>query len=314
MKLSGRFARIIFKTPLRLAPLGLLAVASYAHADWTLVRADASVTAIHAASLYEAQTGQRFSPDDIVESSGNGVVQIQDDSGNLVALGPDTRAMLTRDSHIALLHGWVKVMHVCASASTACALPVVETGRTRFTPADSTTLVIAATPDGYSNADAVFCESGAAHVVALDDPHGKAVEVSLDAHASAFALHAGTSHAIALARGPEPAFVAAMPLTFRDALRPLPLLTPARGLPAHGLRPVAYADVADWLGSALAVRNDPATRFTERFRARLSDPAFSRDVKQHIRALPDWRPLIFPPPRAAFKPFLPAYSPISARP
>ncbi|CAD6552004.1 hypothetical protein LMG28727_05324 [Paraburkholderia kirstenboschensis] len=311
MRLSGRLTGTLFRTPLRFASLALLAIAPYARADWILVRADAPVTAIHASSVYQAQTGQRFSQDDIIESSGNGVVQIQDEGGNLVALGRDTRAMLTRDSHIALLRGWLKVMHECPDAN--CATPVVETERTRFTPADRATLVIAATPEGYDGADAVFCESGSAQILALGKPRGKPLDLRIDAHGSAFALHAKAGGTMSVSPSPEPAFVTAMPVAFRDALRPLPLPSAARALPTHGLRPVAYAEVADWLGGTLAVRTDPATRFTERFRARLPDPAFRRDVKQHIRALPDWRPLVFPPPRTTLKP-LAAYSSSSARP
>lgn len=318
MKNSVPFGRNSLRGPLRLAPLGLFAIASYANAqaDWTLVRADTLVTAIHATSVYSAQTGQRFSQDDIVESSGNGVVQIQDESGNIVALGRDTRAMLTRDSHIALLRGWLKVMHMCANA--ACATPVIETERTRITPADRTALVIAATPEGYDSADAVFCESGSAQVHSLGKTRGKPLDVHLDAHQSAFARHAGTVEPVSFAASPEAAFVTAMPLTFRDALRPLPVPTPpspnaAHTLPAHGVRPVAFADIADWLGSSFAARTDPTTRFSERFRPRLSDTAFRRDVKQHIRALPDWHVLIFPPPRPTLKP-LAAYSSTTARP
>lgn len=311
MKSSVPFARNSLRGPLRFAPLGLLAIVSYAHADWTLVRADTPVTVIHATSGYTAQTGQRFSQDDIVEASGNGVVQIQDENGNIVALGRNTRTMLTRDSHIALLHGWLKVMHVCANA--ACATPVIETERTRITPADRTALVVAATPEGYDSADAVFCEGGSAQVLSLGKTRGKPLDVHVDAHQSAFARHANTVEPIALAASPEAAFVTAMPLTFRDALHPLPV--PAQPSPnaAHSVRPVAFADIADWLGSSLAARSDPATRFSERFRPRLSDPAFRRDVKQHIRVLPDWHALIFPPPRPTLKP-LAAYSSTTPRP
>ena len=131
MTLSGTLDRTIRTACLGLAPLGLLAIASYAHADWTLVRADSPVTTIHAASVYQAGVGQRLSPGDIVEHSSGGVVQIQDEGGNAVALGQDTRVMLTRDSNVALLRGWLKVLHACTVAS--CATPVVETERTRFT-------------------------------------------------------------------------------------------------------------------------------------------------------------------------------------
>jgi hypothetical protein len=309
---------------MRLVPLCLMAMAAAAHADWTLVRADAPVTTIHATSVYQAEAGQRFAQDDIVENPSGGVVQIQDESGNILALGQDTDVMLTHDAHVALLRGWLKVQaqaqaevhdpHACSAAN--CATPVIETGRTRLTPADSTALVIAATPPGYDNADAVFCESGSAQVLALAKLRSKPAEVRLDTHQ--FALRANGNESIVVSASSNPAFVAAMPVAFRDALHPLPLPLPARAVPAQGLRPVTYAEISDWLVSALPARTDPATRFTDHFRARLSDPAFRRDIRQHIRDLPDWRPLVFPPPRrvSQFEPRQPssAYSSPSARP
>ncbi|MBP0594790.1 hypothetical protein J8I87_35035 [Paraburkholderia sp. LEh10] len=217
-------------------------------------------------------------------------MQIQDENGNTVALGRDTRVLLTRDAHVALLRGWVKVLHACSVANYAT--PVVDTERTRFTPADGTALVIAAAPPGYDSADAVFCESGSPKVLAFGKSRSKPVEGRIDAHQ--FALRAKANETISVSERPDPKFVAAMPVTFRDALRPLPSPANIRNLPTHDLRPVTYDDVSDWLGSALAVRTDPATRFTGRFRARLADPVFRRDVRQHIRELPEWRPLAFP--------------------
>lgn len=295
-------------------PLGLLAIASYAHAGWTLARADTPVTAIHATSVYQAEAGQRLSQDDIVDTPSTGVAQIQDESGNIVALGHHTRVLLTRDAHVALLRGWVKVLSACSVAN--CKPPAVDTERTRFTLADRAALVIAATPPGYDSADAAYCESGSAQLLALGKSRDAPVEVRIDAHQ--FALHAKTNEAISVSASPEPNFVATMPVTFRDSLRTLPLPTNPRGLAIHEPRPVTYDDISDWLGSTLAVRTDPATRFTERFRARLSDPAFRRDVRQHIRELPDWRPLVFPQPRpmsrAAIRTMPSAYTSISARP
>jgi hypothetical protein len=314
MTRSVKLSRTISRAPLRLVPLGLLAIAPYAHADWTLVRADTPVSAIHATSVYQAETGQRFSQDDIVETPSRGVVLIEDESGNTVALGHDTRVLLTRDAHVALLRGWVKVLDACTVAN--CAAPVVDTERTRFTPADRTALVIAAAPPGYDSADAVFCESGSTQVLALGKSRSKPVEIRIDAHQ--FAQRAKTNETITISASPDPTFVATMPVTFRDALRTLPLPANPRNLTTHDLRPVTYDDVSDWLGSALAVRTDPATRFTDRFRARLSDPAFRRDVMQHIRELPDWRPLVFPQPRltarGAIRAVPSAYSSISAHP
>nr|MBN3729005.1 hypothetical protein [Burkholderia sp. Ac-20379] len=137
----------------------------------------------------------------------------------------------------------------------------------------------------------------------------------IDAQGAAYASHPHQGATLPLSRGPDPAFVAAMPVSFRDALRPLPMPAAVHDASARGLRPAAYVDVADWLDSALAVRNDPATRFAARFRSRLSDPAFRAAVKQHIDALPDWRALVFPPPRPAFRPIVdPVYKPISVSP
>jgi hypothetical protein len=308
MTFSSKVNRTLSRAPLRLVPLGLLAIASYAHAGWTLARADMPVTTIHATGMYQAEAGQRLSQDDIVETLSSGVVQIQDESGNSVALGHDTRVLLTRDAHVALLRGWVKVLNACSAAN--CTPPVVDTERTRVTPADRTALVVAAAPPGYDSADAVYCESGSAQVLALGKSRSKPVEVRIDAHQ--FVLRAKSNEAFSISASPDPKFVATMPVTFRDALRTLPSPATPRNLPTHDLRPVTYDDVSDWLGSALAVRTDPATRFTDRFRARLSDPAFRRDVRQHISELPDWRPLVFPQPgpmsRAASRALPFAYS------
>lgn len=305
-----KLIRMMSSTPARSAPFALLLVALHAHAAWTLVEADTPATAIHATGLYQANVGQRFAPDDIVETPSGGGLQIQDGEGNSIALGHDTRVLLTRDAHIALLQGWVKVLHACDAGTATCTVPLIETAHTRFAPGDDTALVIAATVAGYPDDDAVFCESGTASVLAIGTSHGKAAPVRLDAHR--FATHPNASDTIAVSARSDPAFVAAMPVAFRDALRVLPLPAHVRNYPASGIRPVAYDDVSDWLDSGLTARKDPATRFTTRFRARLSDPAFHHAIVQHVRELPDWRPLVFPPPRAlprntAFQP-RPAYS------
>jgi hypothetical protein len=311
MKSSTKLLSTISRALRRLAPFALLLLAPYANAAWTLVQADAPVAVIHETGRYQANAGQRLGLDDIVETPASGGVQIQDDAGNSVALGHDTRVLLMRDARIALLGGWMKVQHACnanaANASANCTAPVIETARTTITPADDSALVIAATAANYQsantqdatapNTDAVFCESGAASMVGISGSHGKAAPVKLDAHR--FATHPAASDTIAVAPRLDPAFVAAMPVTFRDALRVLPVPTPVRNDPPAGIRPVAYDDVSDWLGSGLAARKDPSTRFTSRFHARLSDPAFRRAVVQHIHDLPDWRPLVFPPPPRA---------------
>ncbi|WP_232221314.1 hypothetical protein [Burkholderia sp. WSM2232] len=270
------------------------------------------MTTIHESSVYLAGSGQRLAPDDIVETqpSPNGIVQMQDQTGNVLALGGDTQVLLARDGRVALLRGWLKVQHVCTAAN--CAVPVVETERMRVTPAERSALVIAASTPAYAdaNANAVFCENGSAQLVTPGKPHGKPAQTGMSVHE--FAQLSKTNAGIAVSARLDPAFVAAMPLAFRDALRPLPL-PPAPAAPttprlatasAPASRPVTYADVSDWLHSALAVRTEPGTRFTQRFGARLSDPAFRRDIRRNLRDLPDWRPLLLPPVKPSMKPLM----------
>ncbi len=276
-----------------LALLILVALAPRAQAAWQLVRADAHPVAIHDAGLYQPDIGQHFGVDDILETPASGGIQIQDDAGNVVALGRDTRVMLLRDAHIALLQGWMKVRNACDAKD--CAALVVETEHTRFSPAGNTALVIAVKAAGYQGTDAVFCESGMASVSAIANSYSKTVPVRVDTHG--FATHSTAQAPVTLAAQPDSAFIASMPVAFRDALRPLPALTAVPNDLPKGTRPVAYDDVSDWLESSLAARTAPSTRFTARFRARLSDAAFEQAIKQNIRVLPDWRPLVYPPPR-----------------
>jgi hypothetical protein len=314
MKLSTQPSSALRGKQTLLALLVLVAITSRAQAAWQLVRADARPVAIHDTGLYQPDIGQRFGTDDIVETPASGGIQIQDEAGNIVALGHDTRVMLSRDAHIALLQGWMKVRNACNTND--CAAPVIETERSRFLPAADTALVIAAKAAGYQDTDAVFCESGTASVSAIAGSHGKPVSLRVDAHG--FATHSTAQEPVTLATRPDSAFIASMPVAFRDALRTIPALTTAHNDPPKDMRPVAYADVSDWLASSLAVRTAPPTRFTARFRARLSDGAFQHAIKQNIRELPDWRPLVYPPTRVlarstAFQPRSP-YSSDSVHP
>jgi hypothetical protein len=271
-----------------------MVLGAHAHASWTLVQADTHATSIFETVLYQADTGQRFAVNDIVETPADGGIQIQDDAGNSVALGHDTRVLLTRDAHIALLRGWVKVLHACSTAN--CSALVIETARTSFMPGDESAAVIAASPPRYEDADVVFCESGTVSVLAIAGARGKPAPVQLAAHQ--FATRRAASPALAVTTSPDPMFVAVMPVAFRDALRPLSMPKAIHNRPVGSMRPVDYDDVSDWLESALAVRTQPGTRFTDRFRARLSDRAFRSGVEQHLRSLPEWQPLLYLPPRA----------------
>ncbi|MEW6340685.1 MAG: hypothetical protein RXR20_02460 [Paraburkholderia sp.] len=286
--------RSLARSPSPLMPLGLLVIAVHANAGWTLVQADAPVTVIDDASEYRASNGQRLGLNDMVETPAAGDAQIQDDAGNSLLFGHDTRVMLMRDGQIALLQGWLKVLHACSAPN--CAAAVIETAGTRVELGEATSVVIAAAAPNYREVDAVFCESGTVRVTAIGSPRGKPVPVRLDT--PQFAARTAANPTLSAVPRPDPIFIAAMPVSFRDAVHPLPVPPGSHDAPARNTQPVSYDDVSDWLNSGLAARTQAATSFATRFRTRLSDPAFRREIKQHLRTLPDWRPLIYPAPRS----------------
>jgi hypothetical protein len=259
----------------------LAVLSSPARAAWTLVSADSPVTVVRAANVFALGAGESLRADDLIQSPRQGIVQIQDDDGTLVALGAESRVMLQADAHVALLRGWMKIAHACGAAS--CAQRVVETehGAIRLgTSAGTSAAAIVATPDD-TNDIALFSESGTQTL---------AVKPALTINAGSFAEISGNAPAHLLPR-PSGPFLATMPAAFRDALQPLALApTPSRAAP-NPLRAAAYDDIAPWLTSTLPARK----RFAARFHTRLADRAFRGSIESHLNALPDWRGFLYPP-------------------
>src|SRR5260370_7853791 len=105
-----------------------------AYAVWNISIADAPATVIRGADLYSTTVNQRVATDDMVESGATGILLLQDDTGNVMALGPGTRILIEPNARVALLTGWVKIAHECtASASLA---PAVEPDRAALQTAD----------------------------------------------------------------------------------------------------------------------------------------------------------------------------------
>jgi hypothetical protein len=264
-------------------PLLLAFNVPLAHAQWQIAIADAPAAVIRGTDLYSASVNQRLATDDMIEFGASGILLLQDDAGNVMALGPDTRILLEANARISLLRGWVKIAHQCAVPP--CAGPVVETERGTLEIGDHAAAIVAAipAPDVVSEA---FSESGTQKLVI--PANGTSTPDSVALAEGQFATIASNAPANLKPR-PSPAFLAGMPIAFRDAL----MRVPASGklhdtLPAP-LRPVSFDDVAPWLMSALPARNQPATRFVDRFRPRLADAAFAQHVEQNSSALFEWQ-------------------------
>jgi hypothetical protein len=255
-----------------------LALVSPARADWTLESTDAPVALVRGANLSEARAGETLRDGDLLESP-DGVVHVRDEHGTLVALGPHTRAMLIADTHIALLRGWLKIAATDVKAQVDTELGTVGIGEHAA--------AIIATRDDAGVID-IFSESGAQRFAAK--PSAAAQTVTNGGFASIDAK--GVLHPSAR---PSDAFLASMPDPFRDALQPLTRTKPQPDAPP--LRAVNYDDIAPWLVSALPERKT----FPARFRPRLTDAAFRRDIDTHLKALPDWRALLHPPVRSGVR-------------
>jgi hypothetical protein len=276
---SSRLTRWLIRT----LPFLLAFNAPFAHAQWAIAIADAPTTVIRGTDLYSASVNQRLAENDMIESGTSGILLLQDDAGNVMAFGPDTRILIEANARVSLLRGWLKIAHQCPASP--CAAPVVETERGTVEIGDHAAAIVAivGAPQPVTEA---FSESG---IQKLTVPgNGASTPSGAVLAEGQFATIASDGPANLKPR-PSPAFLDAMPIAFRDGLIHVATTAkPRDNLPAP-LRPVSFDDVAPWLTSALPARNQPGTRFVDRFRPRLADVAFKQQVDQNALALPEWQ-------------------------
>lgn len=259
----------------------LAAPAAPARAGWTLASADKSVTVVRGATVTEAAAGDVLSDGDLLKT-GESAVYLQDGHGSLVALGPQTRAMLTADAHVALLRGWLKIA-AASCAAAPCPRTRVDTERGPFDIGPGAAAIIAALEE--TDTIDLFSETGAqifATKPPATIPNGHFATIDSHGH-------------LQLSARPSDTFVEEMPVAFRDALQPLNAAKPSH--PAPPSRAVTYDDIAPWLSSKLPERRT----FPARFRPRLADTAFRHDIETHLKELPDWHVLIYPPVRSTVR-------------
>jgi hypothetical protein len=257
------------------------ALATPAHAGWVLASTDAPLTVVRGATVTAAAAGDALRDGDLLESH-DGVAQLQDGHGTVVALGPQTRAMLAGDAHVALLQGWLKIAAAsCAAAPCAQARVDTERGAVDIGVNSAAVFAVPEAADTFG----IFSETGTqSYATRPPAPIPNGHFARIDDHA----------HLQLLARPPD-AFVTAMPVAFRDALQPFGVVNRSRS--PQPSRAVTYDDIAPWLNSKLPARKT----FPARFRPRLADAAFRRDIESHLKTLPDWRGLLYPPVRASVR-------------
>jgi hypothetical protein len=240
-----------------------------------LTLADQPVRLIRGAAVYKAASGVAVQKDDILETEAAGA-QVEAGADAIVALGPQSRVLvanLAADGkspvELELLQGWAKVYAKGRRAS-------VVTPALQVTVPSGSTIVHAG--DGL---DAVFAEEGEQQVAKA----GTVLKLAAEQYAGI-----DTNKQQLVTSRPPRAFVSALPPAFRDHLARVPGVKNAGKVAPVKERDAAFADVDDWLASTLPARR----RFVARFKPRLSDPDFRKQLDRALGQSPDWKPVLYP--------------------
>jgi hypothetical protein len=276
--------RTLFLLPcLLLMPLPSPAQTSAPAAVLTL--AEQPLRLIRGAAVYRAPAGIAVQKDDILETGAAGA-QVEAGPNAIFALGPQTRVLVLdlpsggKAAGLALLQGWVKLM-----ANTGKPAQVITPALQVSLAAGST--IVKSAGDGR---DAVFAEEGAQQAAAVEKGRaGAPLKLAAEQYAEA-----DPAKPQPVAGRPPRTFVAAMPPSFRDRLAQVPNAAgrPAAGKAAPGKeREADFADVEPWLTAQL-----PGVKsFVARFRVRLADPAFRKQLERALGQQAAWQAALHPP-------------------
>ena len=240
-----------------------------------LTLADQPLRLIRGAAVYKAAGGVAVQKDDILETDAAGA-QVEAGADAIVALGPQSRVLvanLAADGkspvELELLQGWAKVY---AKGRRA----VVVTPALQVTVPSGSTIVHAG-----GGLDAVFAEEGEQQVARA----GTTLKLAAEQYAGIDA-----SKPQPVVGRPPRAFVSALPTAFRDHLARVPGVKNAGKVAPVKERDAAFADVDDWLASTLPARR----RFVARFKPRVLDPDFRKQLDRALGRSPDWKPVLYP--------------------
>jgi hypothetical protein len=244
-----------------------------------LTLADQPVRLIRGAAVYKAGSGVAVQKDDILETEAAGA-QVEAGVDAIVALGPQSKVLvanLAADGkspvELELLQGWAKVYAKGRRAS-------VVTPALQVTVPSGSTIVHAG--DGL---DAVFAEEGEQQVAKA----GTTLKLAAEQYAG---IDTGKQQLVT--SRPPRTFVSALPPAFRDHLARVPGVKNAGKVAPVKERDAAFADVDDWLASTLPARR----RFVARFKPRLLDPDFRKQLDRALGRSPDWKPVLYPARRS----------------
>jgi len=270
----------------------LLAAAAAAGAEApavvTLVEGPAAL--LRSTGRFALAEGVRVHVGDIIEVPEKGTVQIGFAGGTRVSLGPQSRFHVAALAGAAgrggkeaavsdfyLLQGWSKLAIAPKSAPLRMTTPLFG-----FGSADADIVVHVQGAEG-----SLFVEKGA---LRLAEGFVKATPSSpVAVGAGQFYVRRADQRGVVQPR-PAPAFVAGMPVYYRDNLPERLTALKDREVSPRRLGDLAYEEVEPWLKGPPELRRP----LIQRMRARAHDPEFRKAVIANMRFHPEWDPIIFP--------------------
>jgi hypothetical protein len=275
--------------PARTPPLQAEAAARGSGPEATVTIMEGPALFIRGDSRFIPAPGVKLTGGDIVVTGADALLQLELEGGTRVDLGPNTSLMwLPAETGSAprraayLLAGWVKV---AAGPASQAALDLLRTSRFELGVADGVSVTRL---DGEEAS--VFAELGGARI-AERRRGGSPAEVTLKV--GQFYSRRAQAAATVLAR-PSPQFLQQLPAQFLETLPSRLDVFRNRAVAARPAPDFTYAEVEPWLKADGTIRRQVADRWKNKAR----DPAFRRALEANLRDLPEWQPILYPPPPA----------------
>jgi hypothetical protein len=255
----------------------------------TVTFLEGSLRIIRGTTALQAPEGTHLRQGDIIESSDKGFAQVEFVGGAIVALGPLSRMFVFRygrggksgtegsGAELILLSGWLK-----GQSDAHAGLYRYESSLLAATTGNGTVVFH---QDG--NECDVFIESGSAAISEVS-PGGNAGKPAAGTAGQFFSCRQGKS--LVTSSHPSSAFVGAMPRSFRDALPSRLAHFVGKPVEPKVLHQVSYVEIQPWLTISTAWRGG----FVDRFKSRLKDPEFRKQIEIHVAEYPEWGPILHP--------------------
>jgi hypothetical protein len=250
---------------------------------------EGSLRIIRGTTALQAAEGTRLKQGDIIESSEKGFAQLEFVGGAIVALGPSSRMYVFRHglgrksgsdptgAELVLLSGWLKGQSDTHAGSYRYESPLLA----------ATTGNGAVVIHQIGSECEVFVESGSAAIgeVSSDGNTGK----STPGNAGQF-FSRRQGKGLVNSSHPSAAFVEAMPRSFRDALPSRLAHFASKPVEPKAQHQVSYIEIQPWLTMPRAWR----VGFVNRFKPRLKDSEFRKQLEIHVAEYPEWVPILHP--------------------